>query len=252
MSTFLPDSQLNFEFENPLGENENAPSERSLGRSDTAQSATHAARTSYHFPNIMTLNIGGRKFRTLRMTLENESAFFKAHLSGSWTWLSDEDGAYFVDSDPDLFEHLLRFMRRPNVFPLFWTPQQGFDYNLYNQLQLEAHYFQIDTLANWIKNKMYLGAVTVVSEAPAAAEMGGIRGETTKANEEIERHIVPRSRKVYLCPRGVPVHKGAPEMCGRQCERVRGSDPYDYEDENYLDVVVVKKTVTFDHTVCRG
>ena len=44
-------------------------------------------------------------------------------------------------------------MRRPEVFPLFYSKINGLDYNLYNRLQAEALYFQIDTLYEWIKDK---------------------------------------------------------------------------------------------------
>jgi hypothetical protein len=63
-------------------------------------------------------------------------------------------GSYFLDADPNLFEHLLRFMRRPEVFPLFYNHAAGFDYDLYNRLQAEAEYFQIDALYEWIKAKV--------------------------------------------------------------------------------------------------
>jgi hypothetical protein len=69
-------------------------------------------------------------------------------------WEPDEGGSYFLDTDPNLFEHLRRFMRRPEVFPLFYNHAAGFDYDLYNRLEAEAGYFQIDALYKWIKAKV--------------------------------------------------------------------------------------------------
>ncbi|CAN9214022.1 unnamed protein product [Alternaria alternata] len=106
------------------------------------------------YPRHLTLDIGGRKFKVSRDTLEAESGWFEQQLSGRFApWEPEMDGSYFIDADPDLFEHLLRFMRRPEVFPLFYSKMNGFDYDLYNRLQAEALYFQMDTLYEWIKDK---------------------------------------------------------------------------------------------------
>jgi hypothetical protein len=107
------------------------------------------------YPKNLTLDIGGRKFKVSRDTLKAESGLFERQLSNRFsTWEPEADGSYFMDADPDLFEHLLRFMRRPEVFPLFYSMTNGFDYDLYNRLEAEALYFQMDTLYTWIKDKV--------------------------------------------------------------------------------------------------
>ncbi|CAN9105220.1 unnamed protein product [Alternaria alternata] len=99
------------------------------------------------YPRHLTLDVGGRKFKVSCDTLKSESGWFKRQLSGRFgPWEPELDGSYFMDTDPDLFEYLLRFMRRPEVFPLFYSKMNGFDYDLYNRLQAEALYFQTDTL----------------------------------------------------------------------------------------------------------
>jgi hypothetical protein len=106
-------------------------------------------------PKTLTLSIGGRHFKVSRTTLVEESGLFRHQLSAAWfsAWVPEEDGTYFLDADPDIFEHLLRFMRRPSVFPLFYDTAKGFDYDLYNRLEAEAEYFQVDALRDWIKGK---------------------------------------------------------------------------------------------------
>jgi hypothetical protein len=106
------------------------------------------------YPKVLTIDIGGRKFRVSRAILEAESGLFRHQLSEHFTWEPDENGSYFLDADPNVFEHLLRFMRRPEVFPLFYNHAAGFDYDLYNRLEAEAEYFQIDALYEWIKAKV--------------------------------------------------------------------------------------------------
>lgn len=106
------------------------------------------------FPAILTLNISGRKYQISRAILEEESPLFARLLSDSMTWNPEEDGSYFLDVDPGIFEHVVRFMRRPEVYPVFYDQARGFDYDLYNRLQAEAEYFEIDVLAKWIKEKV--------------------------------------------------------------------------------------------------
>lgn len=105
-------------------------------------------------PKTIKLNIGGRIFITSSDTLRSESGLFARQLSDRFTWTPEEDGTYFLDADPELFEHLLRFMRRPSVFPLFYNKVAGFDYDLYNRLEGEAEFFQIEALREWISEKV--------------------------------------------------------------------------------------------------
>jgi hypothetical protein len=41
-------------------------------------------------------------------------------------------------------------MRRPGLFPFFWSRASSFDYDLYNRLGHEARFFQVDELSDWI------------------------------------------------------------------------------------------------------
>jgi hypothetical protein len=81
-------------------------------------------------PKIITLDVGGRKIRALRTTLET-SPMLRVKID----WLKKgmkgdllDDGSLFVDADPNLFGHLLQHMRRPLYCPLFWSFEAGFDY----------------------------------------------------------------------------------------------------------------------------
>ncbi|KAF2797853.1 hypothetical protein K505DRAFT_213414, partial [Melanomma pulvis-pyrius CBS 109.77] len=109
--------------------------------------------------DIIILDVSGRKFRTRKDTLAT-SDYFKGLVS-RWGDSADrqEDGSYFIDADPEVFEHLLGFMRRPSRFPLYWTKEKGFDYVLYNKLEAEADFFLLHDLRDWIHQKQYLNAV---------------------------------------------------------------------------------------------
>jgi hypothetical protein len=60
---------------------------------------------------------------------------------------------------------------------------------------------------------------------------------------------VPRTKKVYLCPRQVPVHRGHPEMCGAACHKRQAENTVEYDEETYLEVLSIRKEVVFDESV---
>ncbi|KAF2027699.1 hypothetical protein EK21DRAFT_71408 [Setomelanomma holmii] len=211
------------------------------------------APTISAYPTIMTLNIGGRFFKVSRDTL-NESGLFRHQLSDRFTWESEADGSYFLGADSDLFEHLLRFMRRPEVFPLFYDKAKGFEYDLYNRLGAEAEYFQIDVLRGWIKEKKYLQAVITTTSTMRVDDVSQISGEVQSkrlGNVSEDWRVRPRTRKVYICPRGIYVHGGNPDGCGAACQKARGHKDVEYDDETYEDIVIVQKEVDFVESVCR-
>jgi hypothetical protein len=109
--------------------------------------------------NIITLYVSGRKFRTSKSVL-SVSPYFES-LFTRWESCADlqADGSYYIDADPDTFEHLLNFMRRPARFPLYWTKENGLDIVLYSKVEAEADYFMLEALRKWIKEKKYLGAI---------------------------------------------------------------------------------------------
>ncbi|PSN61704.1 hypothetical protein BS50DRAFT_638994 [Corynespora cassiicola Philippines] len=70
---------------------------------------------------------------------------------------TEDDGSLFVDADPEVFAILLSYMRRPAIFPLFFTSEKGFDHALYTKLYAEADYFGLDDLCEWIRKRKYIG-----------------------------------------------------------------------------------------------
>ena len=75
--------------------------------------------------------------------------------------------------------------------------------------------------------------------------------DTASANESIDWYVIPRTKKVYLCPRQIHVHRGSPERCGAACRKAQAENDVEYEDEAYLEVVSVRKEIIFDEAVCR-
>jgi hypothetical protein len=176
------------------------PSQSSVIRSVPASGTEDA---SWTYPKILTLDVGGRRFKVSIDILVAESRFFQYQFSDRFNWRPEPDGSYFLDADPELFDHLIRFMRRSSTFPLFYTKDQGFDYNLYQRLQTKAEYFQIDKLHDWIKEKNYLNVVTIRTYKPRRRELDHIEQENISCNMNEDWHFVPRVRKTYVCPRKI-------------------------------------------------
>ncbi|KAG6248552.1 hypothetical protein E4U23_002904 [Claviceps purpurea] len=124
--------------------------------SDTAASDTGASQTGASHTRIKLL-VGERTFITTRDTLIRESPFFRRNFSGPWAE-PPQDGIYFVDADPALFEHILRYLRQ-SVFPLFYRQSIGHNLGLYAALRKEAEFFQIQRLQTWLSQGRYLDAV---------------------------------------------------------------------------------------------
>ena len=68
---------------------------------------------------LITLNVGGWLFTTLKLKLQI-LPFLSAIISGKHTTLKDESGNIFIDRDPDLFDQILLYLRsdvlKPTLF----------------------------------------------------------------------------------------------------------------------------------------
>ena len=197
------------------------------------------------------LQVGERRFTTTVSTFP-ENSFLNSIISGRWESSRSSDGAYFIDADPDLFAHILRYLRR-GMLPIFYSKTDGFDHALYDALQAEAEYFVIDGLCKWIKDKGYLNAVTNwYSVEEVKGEGVGMRYDAAVGGDT-ERSYHPSwgTENVYQCPRGIATHHGYPRRCGRDCNRAKGDAEDEYVEEDVLRTLIVTKRVAFNH-VSRG
>lgn len=204
--------------------------------------------TDFSFiPSTITLQVGERRFTTTRNTLVDGSGFFASLLSGRWN-NAMQDGAYFIDADASLFDHILRYFRR-GVFPLFFDKAKGHDLALYFALLEEARYFKIMRLERWLETKQYLNVVKTVC---SVSESEGTESldRSHKSDTEVEFHPAWTTQKVYVCPRDISQHRGKPQACGKDCRKAQGDDEDEYEDEPVLSTLVVEKRTVFDMRAC--
>ncbi|PWY86596.1 hypothetical protein BO94DRAFT_597322 [Aspergillus sclerotioniger CBS 115572] len=141
------------------------------------------------------LEVGGQTFKTLRETLVHQSTFFASLLSGRWNSKSP-DGSYYVDADPNLFEHVLRYLRR-GVFPIFYDYDKcRHDYHMYLALLGEARYFGIHSLGDWLKNEGYHDAVEVSLTLKTISDTRR-HHESLPPCGHVEHQLIRQEDKIY-------------------------------------------------------
>merc|ERR1712062_382821 len=59
-----------------------------------------------------TLNVGGTHFQARRSTLTRTSRYFHNIYCGPFACKDPADGELFIDAEPEIFRHVLQFLRR--------------------------------------------------------------------------------------------------------------------------------------------
>ena len=115
-------------------------------------------------PQLVTLNVGGRLFHTTVGTLCGipcRGSMLHTLLSADWQHklLLDQQGAIFLDRDPDLFCHVLRYLRtsttegRGGVLP---SEQENPNHRLLlKQLLGEAQFFCLTEMERKIQRRLH-------------------------------------------------------------------------------------------------
>lgn len=105
---------------------------------------------------LIHLQVGEKVFSTTRHTLCKESAYFRALLRDQEQQLTG--GTYFVDADPELFSHILRYLRH-GIYPVSFSRCNGHDYATYLGVERLATEFGIQKLMKWFIDKQYESAM---------------------------------------------------------------------------------------------
>ncbi|RDW75326.1 hypothetical protein BP6252_06468 [Coleophoma cylindrospora] len=201
---------------------------------------------------MVTLTLDGSEFTIARNTLINGSGFFKDLLTSD---PDDFETDFNIDADATLFPAILAFLRR-GIFPIYYDKDAGHDHIRYHALLQEAKYFRIPQLENWLREKRYLKAVTMQYTFDWTDEFATIQSFNSS---QISCHPTVREKQVYVCPRGIEVHRGKPAACGRQCRNARGAavniqtgeagGNACFETEHVLEMLVVKERMVVNETL---
>lgn len=178
----------------------------------------------------VTLQAGHRFFHTKIDTLVQRSRYFQDLFYGELPVEKQQDGSIFLDVDPNVFEHLLRYMRH-GLFPLAFSQKDGHDYKLYADILKEALKFQLPLLCDWLKGEYYHKCVSWrVSSKVQNMEDGIFAADNSYSTIQF-LPFKELERKIYICPREIPSHRDRPERCGRACFRALGNNEPAYEKE---------------------
>jgi hypothetical protein len=192
------------------------------------------------------------QYRIQKITLQ-ASPYFQ-NLLARWNDCSDrhEDSSYLIDADPNVFQHVLQFMRRPSKPSLFWTKETGFDYALYNRLGAEADYFLLHELSDWVQKKCYRDAVKTVIEVKVLSEYKLIYGHNQRiCDTDIEIQSFYESysgQKLFRNSCAIHKDNGNIRDCGFCEELMRAFGPH-YDDAPKRLTLVSKRT-KFDENIC--
>ncbi|KAL8883692.1 MAG: hypothetical protein Q9205_006794 [Flavoplaca limonia] len=194
----------------------------------------------------LVLQVGEQRFHVSKDTLAG-SHMLAAKVSERWSSDSQTDGSYFVDADPEIFKHILRFLRH-GVYPLCYDKAEGHDFATYAAIQQQADYLVIPKLVKWLNEGQYMKAITTK-----------IIAHTEEGVDELDRtidssiktifHPTWRTVKKYVCPRRIVVHYDDPRRCGKDCKRAQGDAEDEYEDVNILSTLVVTERTLFNRDV---
>jgi hypothetical protein len=97
--------------------------------------------SNYDFSKKILLDIGGTVFATSVETLTNgRSHFFTAMFSGKYSTKPNQDGMYFIDRNPAMFQTILDFLRGEELYLREMNPKDK------KQLLRDCQYYQIHDL----------------------------------------------------------------------------------------------------------
>ena len=108
---------------------------------------------------LVTIKTLQRTFVTDPEGWQGQSLYFNCLFSGEWGD-KQEDGSYFIESDANIFEYILRYLRT-GVLPVFYDRMAGHNFPLYQALLEESKYFAIGRLERWLCERKYPEAVKI-------------------------------------------------------------------------------------------
>jgi hypothetical protein len=216
-----------------------------------------------------TIKTSQRSFVTDPERWMGQSLYFNNLFSGKWSD-KQEDNSYFIETNADVFEHVLQYLRT-GVLPVFYDMKAGHNFPLYQTLLSEAMYFAIDRLQKWLRERKYLDAVKIYHIATETQDRESYRKYTTNdtngctlmledrfveiaTSSNMEITMVPMTQQInsFYCPQSK--HGKSSEQYCRSCiDRAKddGTPGYGgWRTEDQLKWYIVRKEVVFDHDLC--
>lgn len=200
---------------------------------------------------LVQLRVGEEVFHTTKGTLAESRL-----LAAMFSIPQATEGEYFVDADPKMFEHILRYLRT-RTYPLFYDNVKGHDHCLYALLAREAEFYQIDKLAAWLSARKYLQVVTKRMKHYAHEFIGDGQMRNMHAYWKAEEDLTVMSfktgsKKAWKCPSGIWEHDGFSTACVKaRCFRSANHNS-DWKIQNTVEVVGFMTTFEIRHDLLRS
>jgi hypothetical protein len=212
----------------------------------------HASPPSYYehpLPEPITLSVSGTPFTTAISTLTSRSTYFLTLFRNpDWKSALQPNNTLFIDSDPQVFTHILQYLRR-GVFPLAYDAKKGHNYKLYADILADAQHFGITKLEFWIAERLYIHCVTIYNEWRPDLRRANARGlpqsSSTWTGDVIRTKLVEDE---VVTERKAGCHHIAAERhtCEKKSCSVGGRD----DDNEKYRWAEVGRRVAFHHGWC--
>lgn len=172
----------------------------------------------------------------------------RAKIAECWELDKQADGSYFIDADPQIFKHVLRFLRH-GVYPLCCDMTTGHDLGLYMAIHRQADFLLVPKLSDWLSKQQYFKAVTIDTSAEIAENLYSLFG-SNDSDTRVHYHPSWRNIKKFVCPRRIGLHYGNPGNCGRACKQAQGDAEDEFEDVPVLSTLVLKQKLVLNQGLC--
>ncbi|KAL2212682.1 hypothetical protein CC79DRAFT_439766 [Sarocladium strictum] len=189
------------------------------------------------------VRVGETVFHTTKATLIESRLF-----ASLFDLPPPADNEYFIDNDPELFAHILRYLRT-KTYPLFYDRINGHDKTKYVALLQQAEYYQLGSLASWISQKKFLQAVRKTTKhfSHQFVGPGQLSHMTAYWGKDEELTVISavqsRQRKI-MCPAGIWAHDGNTQPgCAQQGCFKKSFKRMDPVNTTVLDVEGILTTV---------
>ncbi|KAL9621093.1 MAG: hypothetical protein Q9160_004478 [Pyrenula sp. 1 TL-2023] len=197
-----------------------------------------------HSDTRITLGVGGRLFNTSFDTLV-QADYFKDRFSNGWQ--PSEDGSFFVDADPEMFEHVLSYLRHLTP-PLFFDGRSGHMHCMYVKLSFVARYFGVLGLVEYLENRKYLQLIRISYETEIMSQAKGVK-YLPKSDEMVDFIAICGVKAIHVCRAGRDEHRGKPEKCFRKKCCTPGNAMDVFAEEVALRMVRASRRVVIDHHI---
>ncbi|KAL8947715.1 MAG: hypothetical protein Q9222_006039 [Ikaeria aurantiellina] len=214
----------------------------------TSTGHTIAALPTTPQSTLLYLQVGEERFTTSAATVA-PSEYLSSLASGRWP-STQPDGSYFIDADPHIFKHILRYLRH-GVYPLCYSRAHGgwHDYATYAAIHQLADYLGIPALVTWFYRRRWMSAIEKHYHTDVVE--GEDLSRTIPDSDVMVRHYPTWTvRKKYVCPRGIAVHHDNKGKCGKACMAARGEAEDEYEECAVLTTLVVTEKLVFNRVDC--